>query len=213
MLFVLALLGGTAAAFAYTQGLKQTKSPIGGTTVTKVFSPVCNCVTSKAVIGFDLRRTDHLTLSIEDRRRDVVRVLVDDRRTVKGFHRFAWDGRLGDGGLAHSGDYRVRLDLADADRVLTLPNRIRLDSHPPSIRVEGRPVIRRGVLVVHYRVNEPAHAALYVGEKRVLLTYRHPLNGVLRLALADVSSPSGISAVRIAAVDLAGNMSKPLPLR
>ena len=40
ILLVLGLLGGTAAAFAITEGLKLEKSPIGSTHVDKLFSPV-----------------------------------------------------------------------------------------------------------------------------------------------------------------------------
>ncbi len=44
-LLVVALLGGTAAAFAVTQGLKIEPSPILAPRIDKVFSPVCDCAT------------------------------------------------------------------------------------------------------------------------------------------------------------------------
>src|SRR5262249_18924007 len=56
---VAVLLVATAAAFAYTERLKLTPSPILGTLVpTKVFSPVCECPTDTAQITFRLRRRD-----------------------------------------------------------------------------------------------------------------------------------------------------------
>ena len=42
-LLVVSLLGGTAAAFAVTQGLKIEPSPILAPRIDKVFSPVCDC--------------------------------------------------------------------------------------------------------------------------------------------------------------------------
>ena len=204
---VMALLGGTAAAFAVTQGLKQTKSPVFRTHVTKRFSPAKGAI---ANVNFGLRRADHVTLTIENSSGRVVRVLVDTRPLSSGSHRFAWKGVTDEGRRAPDGVYRARVSLDDADRVITLPNRIRLDTTPPTIRVVGQPVVGGRVLTVHYRVSEPARAALYLGGRRVLLTYRRPLTGVLRLPLPTLSN-QGIAA--ITAVDEAGNMSKPRPIR
>jgi len=78
-LLVLALLGGTAAAFAVTEGLKLEKSPILSTRVTKEFSPTCGCPTRVATISFRLRKADRLRLQIV-RGDAVVRTLVDGRR-------------------------------------------------------------------------------------------------------------------------------------
>ena len=53
---VAALLVATALAFVYTEKLKLTLSPILGTKVDKVLSPVCDCETAAAAISFRLRR-------------------------------------------------------------------------------------------------------------------------------------------------------------
>ena len=42
------LLAATAAAFAITERLKLTPSPILGTRVSKTFSPICRCATGSA---------------------------------------------------------------------------------------------------------------------------------------------------------------------
>ena len=63
---VVALLAATAAAFALTQGLKLQKSPIFGTRVQPVFSPVCDCPKETARIAFKLRKADRLDIAIVD---------------------------------------------------------------------------------------------------------------------------------------------------
>ena len=57
---VAALLVATALAFVYTEKLKLTLSPILGTKVDKVLSPVCDCETSAAAISFRLRKGDRI---------------------------------------------------------------------------------------------------------------------------------------------------------
>jgi len=209
-LLVLALLGGTAAAFAYTEGLKQTTSPIGGTRVTnKVFSPACRCPTSFTAVSFVLRRADHLTVSVEDASGRVVKVLLDDRPVRRGFRRFAWHGLLADGRRAPDGRYKLRIDLSDADRVIQLPNPITVDTKPPTIAVVGRPEVGHRFVVVRYRVSEPARAMLFVAGRRVLLTYRRPLDGTVRLERSRLTASGPLS---IAAVDPAGNVSARRPL-
>ena len=67
-LLVLLLLGATAAAFAYTERLKLERSPITGTKVDRVFSPVCECARDIAVISFVLRKRGTVTLQMLDSR-------------------------------------------------------------------------------------------------------------------------------------------------
>ena len=59
ILLVLGLLGGTAAAFAITEGLKLEKSPIGSTHVDKLFSPVCNCKKDVAEVSVQAAEREH----------------------------------------------------------------------------------------------------------------------------------------------------------
>jgi FlgD Ig-like domain len=203
---VLVLLAGTAAAFAYTETLKSTKSPLFGTRVTKVFSPACRCPSRRAQIAFGLRRSDHLTLEIEGRGKRIVRVLVDDRATKPGRHRFVWDGRLDDGRRAPDGDYRPRVDLADADRVIRLPDPIRIDTKRPAIAPVSVRIGPR-VVTVRYRVDKPARGLLYVGGTRVVLTYRRRPTGVLQVDRATLAKRGLSGVVAIGAEDLAGNRS------
>ena len=63
---VAALLIATGLAFVVTERLKLTPSPILRTEVTKIFSPVCECETDVATIGFHLRERDTVDLYIID---------------------------------------------------------------------------------------------------------------------------------------------------
>ena len=193
---VVLLIGGTAAAFAYTQGLKQTKSPVVATKVTKRFSRFAH-------IAFGLRRDDHLSIEILNSRGDVVRTLVADRVVRKGYRGFTWNGR-GDGGRRlPDGVYKARIDLQDADRTIDLPNRIVLDTVPP--RVTGASSrVTASLLRVRYRFDEQAHALLFVNGRRRLKSASYKPSGRVDLPLRDV--PKG-AVVALAAEDLAGNVS------
>ena len=83
-LLVVLLLGGTAAAFAVTQGLKIEPSPILAPHIDKVFSPFCDCDTRLAGIRFRLRKPDRVQLDIVDSNGDVVRELVSGKRLRRG---------------------------------------------------------------------------------------------------------------------------------
>lgn len=204
---VVLLLGGTAAAFVYTQGLKQTKSPIVATKVIKPFSPVCNCPTRAARIAFGLRKPDHVSISILDSGGNVVRTLFTSRAITSGFHSFTWDGRRDDGKLAKDGVYKARVDLDDADRSITLPNRITLDTVPPRI-TGASPRLSKDLLTVYYRVDEPARGLLFVGGQRVVRTHSTRLSGKMQDGLADLRRRGLSGQVAVGAEDLAGNLSR-----
>src|SRR4029453_2690065 len=89
---------------------------------------------------------------------------------------FFRDGRLADGRVAKDGSYRPNLELDDADRSITLPNPIAVDTTKPHVLSVGVD-LRKNRVVVRYRASEPAHGILYVGGNRVLVTYRAPTVG------------------------------------
>ena len=82
-LLVVALLGATAAAFAVTEGLKLEPSPVRGTEVDKVFSPICDCPTRVAHIRFRLTRRNRLQVAIVSGGK-VVRTLEADKLYGRG---------------------------------------------------------------------------------------------------------------------------------
>jgi hypothetical protein len=222
-LLVVGLLGGTAAAFAVTEGLKLQKSPITRTQVPlKVFSPVCACTTGSAPIAFSLRKADRVTVQIEDGQGRVVRTLVAGKASPRGRFRVVWDGLADAGRALPEGSYKPRVHLAHAHRTIVLPNPISIDTTPPTIRVVRPipPVIspdgdhRRDQVRVRYRVSEPAHAILYVNGVRAYKGRTQQLGGEARwTGLRNGRGvPAGRYRISIAARDIAGNLSKAVPI-
>ena len=213
-LLVLFLLGGTAAAFAVTEGLKLEPSPITGTSVVKIFSPRCECDHDTAAVDFNLRRADRLTITMIDADEHAVRTLVERASFGRGKQTFVWNGRNDGGSIAPDGEYRPRVHLARAHQTIVLPNPIRVDTTPPKTtlvsiapRILG-PTHRK--THVRYRVSEQARGIVYVDGRRAVASNFYPLKGKLDLYLrvhgADLSR--GRHGVSVGAVDLAGNVGR-----
>jgi hypothetical protein len=210
---VLALLGGTAAAFAVTEGLKLEKTPISATRVDKTFSPVCRCPRRLARIAFRLRKAESVTVQIVEGRDHVVRTLVAGRLVNHGFHTFYWNGREDDGRIAPDGDYQPRVHLSRERRTILLPNVIALDTRPPTIHVVSARVSSRPSslsLIVRYRVNEPARGLLYVDGRRRVLTHRVRLANEFTWVAAVPRRGyfARVYSFSIGARDLAGNVAQ-----
>ncbi len=215
-LLVVALLGGTAAAFAVTQGLKIEPSPILAPRIAKVFSPVCDCESRVATISFTLRKPDRVRLEIvgDDH---VVRTLVPGRRLREGKVTYTWNGRDDQGRFVPEGVYRPRVHLAGQHRTIDLPNDMRVDTTAPTIAlVSLRPRAvspdgdgRGDRILVAYRTTEPAHAILMVDGTRVVFTRRQlqraslDWNGKVNGRVAE----PGVHRLWLAAEDRAGNVS------
>jgi hypothetical protein len=214
-LLVVALLGGTAAAFAVTQGLKIEPSPILAPRIAKVFSPVCDCSTRVATIQFKLRKPDRVRLEIvgDDH---VVRTLVSGKRLRRGKVAYTWNGRDDQGRFVPQGVYRPRVHLDDQHRTIDLPNDMRVDTTAPRIvlvSVTLRTLSPDGVgrgdrVVVSYRTNEPAHAILLVDGKRVVFTRRQLQKSSLEWngRVGGKVVRAGTHHLRLAAEDRAGNV-------
>jgi len=209
-LVVLALLIGTAVAFAETERLKLEPTPIQESFVEPAFSPVCNCATAKAAIRLWLHRADTVTVRILDSADKTVRRLAA-RRLPRGRTQLAWDGRTNAGAGAANGSYRVEVHLGRADRTFRLPNTIVLDTVAPKIRlVSYAAMVRLGRRVrISYRVSEAAHGVLYVnGLKSVGPTYTKSRAGRLQWQ----PRRAGRFRLQLGAVDLAGNRSQRTPV-
>src|SRR5207302_10042829 len=63
-LVVAALLGGTAAAFAFAEHLKLERSPVFRTRVGKLLAPNCTCKRRRIPIQFTLRKPGRLTVVV-----------------------------------------------------------------------------------------------------------------------------------------------------
>ena len=110
-MLVLALLGATAAAFAVTERLKLERSPITGTQVDRVFSPVCECARDVAVISFILRRRETVTLDMLNKNGRSIRTVVRKLREPAGRVSYTWDGRDNLDRVVPEGVYRPRVQL------------------------------------------------------------------------------------------------------
>ncbi len=208
---VLALLIGTAVAFAETERLKLQPTPIEESFVEPAFSPVCKCATAKAAIRLRLHRADTVTVRILDSAGKTVRHLAGDRRLPRGRTQLAWDGRTNTGARAVDGSYRVEVHLVRADRTFRLPNTIVVDTVAPKIRLVSHVVrVRLGQRIrISYRVNEAAHGVLYVnGVKSVGPTYTKSRAATVQW----LPRRAGRFRLQLAAVDLAGNRSRLTPV-
>lgn len=216
-LLVVALLGGTAAAFAVTQGLKTRPSPITAPRIQKVFSPQCDCATRVAVIQFRLRKPDRVRLQIVDGAGDVVRTLVPGRRLRRGTVTYTWNGRDDQGRFVVEGLYKPRVHLADQHRTIDLPNDMHVDTTAPRIAIVSlapRAISPNGDgrndgIRIAYRISEPAHAILFVDGERVIFT-----RGQLERSTLDWNGRidgkavlPGVHRVWLGAEDRAGNVS------
>ena len=97
--FCVALLAATAAAFALTEGAKPELSPIYGTQIAKVFSPVCNPRSAGATaanIDFELRERQRLEVwMLRNGKR--VSTIVPGKTFPKGEVSLAFTGLADDG--------------------------------------------------------------------------------------------------------------------
>jgi hypothetical protein len=210
------LLVATAAAFAVTERLKLTKSPLmPGTRVSKVLSPTCSCARSRANIRIKLRRPDLLTVTVLDARKQPVRTLVEGVDARRGLNFFHWDGRTDGNVLAHDGTFYAEVHLANQHQTIVLPNRIELDTTKPLVknvtlnREEFSPDGdgQADFVRITYELSKPAHVLVYLDGHRVLRTLAHqPSGSVSWYGVANGSRlPAGAYTLEVAARDLAGN--------
>ncbi|HEU5264982.1 MAG TPA: FlgD immunoglobulin-like domain containing protein [Gaiellaceae bacterium] len=217
LLIVLGLLGATAAAFAVTERLKLERSPVTGTRVDRVFSPVCECARDVAMISFIVRRSERITVDLLDTAGRSVRTLVRDRREPAGRVSYTWDGRDNAERIVVEGLYRPRVQLERHGRTIVLPNPIRVDTTAPRIRIlrvfprvfspdgDGR----RDRVTATYEINERARAMMLIdGRRRVLAKFPSREGKLVWFGRIDgrLVRP-GMYEVRLRAVDRAGNRS------
>ena len=217
LLVVLLLLGATAAAFATTERLKLERSPVTGTQVDRVFSPVCECARDVAVISIVLRRRETVTLDVLNRDGRSIRTLVRNLREPAGRVSYTWDGRDNLERVVPEGVYRPRVQLERNGRTIVLPNPIRVDTTAPVIsllRVFPRVFSpdadgRRDRVTASYRIDERARAVMLVdGRQRVQSKFREREGRLVWFGRVNgrVVRP-GSYEIRMRAADRAGNRS------
>ncbi len=225
MVLVVALLAATAAAFALTEVLKLQKSPITGTNVAPVLSPVCDCRTAEASIRFKLRERDVLDVSVIDGSGDVVATVVRGEAVPAGRVSLEWDGRDDAGNVLPEGDYRPRVHLREANFTIDMPNEMRIDVTAPV--VESVTIPRRifspdgdgradGVWAT-YRLDEEARGLLFVNGVRRVRTKFARTEGRLDWygKVNGRALPAGVYRLAVSARDPAGNVARrtrPMPV-
>jgi hypothetical protein len=216
---VAVLLAATGFAFLHTESLKLETSPIRQTRVTKTFSPVCRCESSRARFAFRLAKPDLVSASIVDSSGSDVRQLATDKPSRDRIA-FLWNGRDDAGQVVADGFYRARVRLGLQEQTFLLPNLVKVDTKRPVIGlVSVRPRTlspdgdhRSDRITVRYHVDEPARARLYVdGVQRVVGASLRP-NGELVWygMVGGASLPPQRYALTLAAVDGAGNQAVPV---
>jgi hypothetical protein len=206
---VVCLLGGTAAAFAVTQGLKLDESPIFDTEIDKLVSPRAG---TEAKIVFRLRESEAVTVAVVNEQDEVVRTLFPRRRVGPRKFALSWDGRDDDGRALPEGEYRPRIRLADERTTTTLPNDIELDTTPPLFEFgDVRPRVispdgdgRAEGISMRYSAGERIHALLFVEGKRRVRTLARESGRIRWTARLR----PGRYRLAIAAEDRAGNVSE-----
>ena len=209
LLLVLAVLAGTAVAFAETERLKISATALEGANVQPEFSPVCRCAESTAEIRLRVHRPDEITVTVLDSAGKKVRVLASLRHVQRRVV-LHWDGRDQSGALVPDGTYSVHVQLEFADRTIDLPKHVVVDTVAPTAMLVGyQPhvliVAPKARIVVHYQLSEAAHALLYVNGERVLRTYSRETNAKFKWYGARRLRP-GRYLLQLAALDLAGNL-------
>jgi FlgD Ig-like domain len=173
IILVVALLAGSAAAFAITERLKLEKSPITDPDVDRLISPLAERG-GTAKVDFTLRRTGRITVEIVDANGEVVNRLITNVRFRKGRVHLTWDGRNEAGAPVEEGRYRPRVRFVRAQRTIVIPNPITVDLTAPKIRLlsvrprvispdhDGRAEFAR----IRFRVDEPARGLLLVDDRQ-----------------------------------------------
>jgi hypothetical protein len=216
-LIVAGLLGGSAAAFAYTEHLKLERSPVLRTHVGKLLGPRCDCQHRRIPIQFVTRRPDRLSVVVVDSDGHVVRTVLASAPRPAAPQRFVWDGRDDFGRVVPAGTYKPRLHLANEHRTILMPNPIKVDTVRPTIALNslaphvfspGRG-FRHRVVRIRYRTSETAQALFYV-DGRQQLKSQFADKGVLRWF--GLGLPAGRYRLSLRAVDLAGNLSAAVPI-
>ncbi|MEK6274757.1 MAG: FlgD immunoglobulin-like domain containing protein [Actinomycetota bacterium] len=216
-LLVAGLLVATATAFAVTERLKLEDSPVLGTKIDRLFSPVCTkCPpdSRSAEIRFRLRREESISLDIADSSGTIVRRGVGTGVFGQSSHVFAWDGRDDSGRVVADGAYKAELTLEDENRTFEFPVEIRVDSTPPTIEdVKPRHSVfspdgdgQADRVDLRYRFSEPAYAILYVDGKR-LPGRSHSRRPADTRQWYGEGARVGEHRLALAAQDLAGNLA------
>jgi len=210
---IVGLLAATAAAFAITERLKLTKSPINGVKVVREYvSPAAH---SAATIRVRTRWTDRVTATITGSGGREVDTLAYRVLEPHGWHVFTWNGLDDAGARAQDGTYHLEVHFESQRRTILLPNPIVLETKLPAVLAAGavRPTFspdgdhQSDTVTIHYKLSEDAHVVVFVNGHRIIrgrsskskdkVAWNGKVDGKLL--------PPGRYLLTISAVDPAGN--------
>jgi hypothetical protein len=117
----------SAAAFAWTQALKQEEPPVGGIEFDRVLRPGCDCPQEESKLSFVLDRAQPVTATMVDENGAPVKTLLEGVARESGRETLTWNGTDDEGRLAAPGEYRLELDLATPDRTIEIPSDVELE--------------------------------------------------------------------------------------
>jgi hypothetical protein len=224
--FCVALLAATAVAFALTEGAKTELSPIYGTQIAKVFSPVCSpahCESHTARIDFKLRERQRLEVWVQ-RKGERVATVVAGRTFPRGEVRLAFTGLADDGvSILPDGSYQPVIRFVGDHRTITLPNLIVLDTNPPEPAPPAKLVRthispdgdgRNDEIRVPYSLSLPGHAVLFVNGRQAVFTRSQRPHGTITWngVVGGHRLGPGHYRLSVAGQDIAGNRSAPVPM-
>ena len=207
------LLAATAAAFAITERLKLTKSPITGVKIVREYvSPAAH---TTAAVRVRFRRADRVTATILDSHRRSVDTLAYRSPVRRGYLTYIWNGRTDVRTVPRDGTYRLEIHFESQHRTILLPNQLLLETKPPVVLDAGavRPVFspdddhQSDTVTIHYKLSEDAHVVVFLDGHRVIRgRSSKPRNKVSWNGKADGKLlPPGTYVLTVGAVDQAGN--------
>jgi hypothetical protein len=128
------LVAATLLAFVLVERERDRARLVDAVTVTRAFDPDGGAGESSARLRFRLTREEpDADVLVVDEAGEVVSTLIEDRALGDfEFHDFRWHGERDEGGNAPPGIYRFRLDLAELDRVITIPDQIEVVISDPA---------------------------------------------------------------------------------
>lgn len=207
------LLAATAAAFAITERLKLTKSPIAATRIVRDhLSPRAH---TTAAFTLRFRRRDRVTVTIRDAHGAEADTLAFDEVMAPGRRTFTWNGKTDLGASAADGTYRMEVHFANQRRTILIPNPIVLATRRPAVLDAG--VTPKAFspdgdhqadhVSIHYRFSEHAHVVVSLDGRRIIRGRfsrekdKVSWDGRVRGRLLA----PGTYVLTVGAVDLAGN--------
>lgn len=213
---IVGLLVATAAAFAITERLKLTKSPISATKVVR--DHVSPRAKTTVAIRVRFRRADVVSAAILDSHRHEVDTLLYRVHAPRGWRTFIWNGLDDAGRTPADGTYHLEIHFANQRRTILLPNPLVLETKVPAVLDAGvTPKTfspdgdgQSDHVSLHYRFSEDAHVLVSLNGRRIIRGRSHKERDKVSWdgTVDGRVLPAGTYVLTVGAVDLAGNVAK-----